>query len=57
MTNKQMTDDERAETLIGLRGLFSAMWEKLRPIGEELDREEAAEATKKKLEKLEDQDA
>ena len=49
-----MTDDERAETLIGLRGLFSAMWEKLRQIGEELDREEA---TKKKLEKLEDQDA
>jgi len=49
-----MTEDERAETLIGLQELFSALWEKLRPIGEELDREEA---TKKKLEKLEDQDA
>ena len=49
-----MTDDERAETLTGLQKLFSALWEKLRQLGEELDRDEA---TKKKLEKLEDQDA
>ena len=46
--------EAKAEVIDGLVGLFSALWEKLRQLGKELDREEA---TKKKLEKLEDQDA